>query len=63
MKTVLIIPCFNDNQFVNFLINDILTEYDLDVLVIDDGSFTPIKVDSSNRYITLLKNNTNKGKG
>ena len=60
---MLIIPCFNDNQFVNILINNILAEYDLDVLVIDDGSFAPIELDFSDKSITLLKNRLNKGKG
>ena len=63
MKTVLIIPCFNDNQFIDILINDILHQYDLDILVIDDGSSSPIEIEHSDKSINLLRNDINRGKG
>ena len=60
MKPVIVIPCFNDNKFINILIENILSNYNIDIVVIDDGSFTPLDIALSNDSLTLLKNNANK---
>jgi len=63
MKPVIIIPCFNDNKFINILIENILSNYNIDIVVIDDGSFVPVEIALSRDTITLLRNSSNKGKG
>jgi len=63
MKSIVIIPCFNDNKTINVLLEKILSSNDIDVLVIDDGSYENVSIDNSRDNVILLKNETNMGKG
>ena len=59
MKSLIVIPCYNHGHLCNSLVSKII---DKDILIIDDGSdaaYTPRK----NKNITVLRNNTNMGKG
>ena len=63
MKPIIIIPCYNDNNFIDILIQKISYQYDLDILVIDDGSDCVLGVDDPSAGIIVLRNEVNKGKG
>ena len=66
MKTILIIPCYNDNEQLKGLLASPFvnaSKYDFDVLVIDDGSFKAVSNDISETDFELIRNDVNKGKG
>ena len=66
MKTILIIPCYNDNEQLKGLLASPFvkaSKYDFDVLVIDDGSFKVVSDDISETDFELIRNDVNKGKG
>lgn len=60
-SNAILIPSFNSNIKLSTLIDEI-REYSSDpVIVIDDGSETPISLSKDN--VEVVRNNTNKGKG
>ena len=61
MKTAIIIPNFNDNQKLDELIHSIHVENKEDIIIVDDGSKKQYK--SNNTNISVLYNETNRGKG
>ena len=63
MKPIIIIPCYNDNRFVNDLVKDIACQYNIDILIIDDGSDNVLQIDSLKESDAILRNEVNKGKG
>ena len=63
MKPIIIIPCYNDNRFVNDLVKDIIYQYNIDILIIDDGSDNVLQIDSLKESDVVLRNEANKGKG
>ena len=63
MNPIIIIPCFNDNKYVDGLLENISSQCEIDTLVIDDGSIKKITIDSTFKSTTLIRNDVNKGKG
>ena len=64
MKSIAIIPCFNDNDYLNHLLkSDNFYNQNIDVLIIDDGSNQEVLIDNLSKSIILIKNKTNRGKG
>ena len=64
MKTILIIPCYNDNSHLKTLLDSISLENILfDILIIDDGSKKEVSIKSANHNILLIRNDINRGKG
>lgn len=64
MKTILIIPCFNDNHHLKQMLNSgIIKNSNLDVLVVDDGSEEKVSGKGINVDFHLIRNEINKGKG
>ena len=63
MKTILIIPCFNDNDSIKILLDQIHSIDDFDILIIDDGSLEEVRIDNENPKISIIRNSINKGKG
>ncbi|MDD5178452.1 MAG: glycosyltransferase family 2 protein [Candidatus Nanoarchaeia archaeon] len=58
MKTLVIVPCYNeDPAIINKTISEI-KKYNKDILLIDDGSLIPVKTS-----VKSIRNNENKGKG
>ena len=62
MKTNIIIPTYNNQLSLNKLLLKIRKKYDYHLVVIDDGSKTPISIQSIPN-IELIRNNRNRGKG
>ena len=63
MKTLIFLPCFNDNDTVNGLVKEILAKYQARCIVIDDGSQVPIIIDQENDNIILHRFERNQGIG
>ena len=63
MNTLIFLPCFNDNDTVSGLVDDILSSYKADCLVIDDGSSLPINLEEKNKNIILYRFERNQGIG
>lgn len=64
MKTAIIIPAFNEENFISDTLNSIKTIKDADIIVVDDGSSdNTSKIVQSKDDIILLSYGTNKGKG
>ena len=63
MNPVIIIPCFNDNKYIDTLLNSILSDHSIDILLVDDGSKEELMVNSTNERINIIRNSSNKGKG
>ncbi len=61
MKTLILIPCYNDNKFIPQLINGIKLHSSNNILIIDDCSDEPINLVDEN--ISILRNEKNLGKG
>ena len=61
MKTLILIPSYNDNEYLPELINKIQQTVDLPILVIDDASNTPIFI--NNNLVVVTRNPRNLGKG
>ena len=59
MKSLIVIPCYNHGHLCNSLVSKII---DKDILIIDDGSDAEYIPDKS-KNITVLRSNTNMGKG
>ena len=59
MKTIAIIPCYNENHETVQDVVDRTKEYVDEVLVIDDGSKIPIEL----KNCKILRNEPNRGKG
>lgn len=61
MKISIVIPVYNENSRLPSIIEQLLNkEYD-EVIVIDDGSSDPIKIQSDYNKIRLIRNNINQG--
>jgi len=63
MKTLIFLPCFNDNDTVNGLVKEILAKYQARCIVIDDGSQVPIIIDQENDNVILHRFERNQGIG
>ena len=59
MKSLIVIPCYNHGHLCNSLVSKIINK---DILIIDDGSDAEYIPDKS-KNITVLRNDTNMGKG
>ena len=62
MKILILVPSYNSTDY-NTLIKKINNVTNKDVLIIDDGSKTPITLDRNIKNTTIIYNITNKGKG
>lgn len=67
IKLSIIIPCYNEENFIGDLLNELLEKINpFEIIIVDDNSNDKsIKIIESfkNKKIKLIKNNTNKGKG
>ena len=63
MKAIIIIPCFNDNDSLHTLLENIALHCKLDILIVDDGSRTKVAVSFDFNNIEIIHNDTNRGKG
>ena len=64
MKPLLIIPCFNDNNHLNTLMERTsFQNTPVDTLIVDDGSREVVSVKSNHNSIGLIRNVKNRGKG
>jgi len=64
MKTILIIPCFNDNHHLKQMLNSgTIKNFNLDILVVDDGSEEKFSNKDINVNFHLIRNKINRGKG
>ena len=62
MKTNIIIPAYNNQLLINKLLLEIKSIYSYPLIIVDDGSETPIKVKDINNT-ELIRNQINRGKG
>ena len=60
LKTIIVIPAYNDNKHISTLINKLSECTDLPLLIIDDGSDEKLELDKS---IYVIRNKENQGKG
>ena len=63
MKTLIVVPVYNNKNTCNKLIDEIVSLYDNDILIIDDGSKSPFKLKKNNNQTTIISYDKNKGKG
>ena len=63
MTPVIIIPAFNPPDTFYHLLQSIRNEMSIPIIIIDDGSQPAVKIEPSFIFVTLLRNNINKGKG
>ncbi len=63
MKTLVLIPAYNEDKTIGHVIEGLLKLKIFDVLVIDDGSYDDTYKIASSFGIVILKNETNLGKG
>ena len=63
MNILIVIPVYNNENTCNKLINEIISLYDNDILIIDDGSKTPFKLKINKNQISVISYDKNKGKG
>jgi len=61
MNILILIPTYNDNKHLPELLLNIRQHSDLPILLIDDGSIKPVKLNENN--IKIIKNKSNLGKG
>jgi len=61
MKNLIIIPSYNDNKHLPDLIPAIQHYSNLPILIIDDGSDNPVRINGNN--INIIRNESNLGKG
>ena len=59
--TAILIPSYNSNKQLQKLIHQIKEEYKNQIIVVDDGSPEPVKLDYKD--ISLIQNESNMGKG
>ena len=59
MKTLVVIPCYDENSEIVQNVVNRTKKYVNEILVIDDGSKIPVKL----KNCKLLRNEPNKGKG
>ena len=62
MNILIVIPSFNTQSQINILIDEILSYSKFNILIVDDGSYTPLKI-PINKSIKLIRNSKNMGKG
>ncbi len=62
-NVLIVVPAFNSNHLIEKLLIELRENSDFPILIIDDGSLIPIKVDSSIQSINLIRHDQNKGKG
>ena len=60
MKILIVIPCYNHENYCKKLISKI---ENLDILIIDDGSKNPFSLLNCGDNVSIHRNNINKGKG
>ena len=69
MKLSIIIPCYNESNTIEKIINKVINQkdYDKEIIVIDDfstdGSIEILKIFDEKKVIKLILNNLNRGKG
>ena len=63
MKLLIVIPCYNHNELLYELLNNIRSLCPEDILCIDDGSLKNISIPNNIKDCSLIKNKQNKGKG
>jgi glycosyltransferase involved in cell wall biosynthesis len=69
MKLSIIIPCYNESNTIEKIINKVINQkdYDKEIIVIDDfstdGSIEILKIFDEKKIIKLILNNLNRGKG
>ena len=61
MKCSIVIPTYNEDLNIYNLVGEILKEYKVKVIIVDDGSRTPVVI--NNKDVEVLRNKSNKGKG
>lgn len=62
MKTIVVVPVFNCEPVIQHVLAQLVTETSLPILVIDDGSNTPVQNHWSDR-VHILRFERNQGKG
>ena len=64
MKQLVVIPAFNSHNTVSRLIDKLSYSCPNDILVVDDGSDIPIKINNKvQNNLYLIRNSKNSGKG
>jgi len=61
LDTAILIPSYNSNLRLQKLINQIKDQYEHQIIVVDDGSPKPVELEYND--ISLIKNESNRGKG
>ncbi len=61
LDTAILIPSYNSNLRLQKLINQIKDQYEYQIIVVDDGSPKPVELEYND--ISLIKNESNRGKG
>lgn len=62
-KTCLVIPTYNNPETIQEVVKGVLP-YSLEIIIVDDGSDRPVEtILDRNEKITVIRLNTNKGKG
>ncbi len=61
MQTAILIPAYNTGSKISSLIDKISTNYKCLIIIVDDGSSEPIKIDSDD--VVVIRNKVNRGKG
>ena len=62
MRINIVIPSFNNQESLSVLIKKINVLYNKKIIVVDDGSKTPLALDDISN-VKILRNNINRGKG
>ncbi len=63
MTPAIIIPAYNPPETFDQLIQSMQNKSSIPIIIIDDGSQPAVKIEAAFIYVTLLRNNINKGKG
>ncbi len=61
-KLAVVIPAYNEKEKVLLEVLDSLKKYSFDVILVDDGSVSPLKIEASN-LISIIRHSINKGQG
>tara|TARA_B100001250_G_C19765776_1_gene774668 strand:+ start:546 stop:1199 length:654 start_codon:yes stop_codon:yes gene_type:complete len=61
LQTAILIPAYNTGSKISSLIDKISTNYKCLIIIVDDGSSEPIKIDSDD--VVVIRNKVNRGKG
>ena len=63
MRTLIFIPCLNDSESAEMIVNQIISEYNFDCFIVDDGSSKPIEFSNQSDKVFIFRFERNQGIG